>query len=86
MPFKKFTVIISALVLAGLFLSTGYIAGRIDGKKRCIATVDENCEYICGVGADFYFPDEEDREFNNIEDTEQDSMIARKGIKARPLL
>jgi hypothetical protein len=42
--------------------------------------MNENCEYICGVGADFYFSDQENREFNNIEDPDQlEIRVAQKG-------
>ena len=60
MPFNKFTVIISALVLAGLFYYTGYWTAARMGREKCIATVTENCLKICGVGAEFCYPDDED--------------------------
>lgn len=49
---------IIAIILAGTFLAIGYSAGRIYGKERCISTVAENCLEICGVGAEFYYPDD----------------------------
>jgi hypothetical protein len=55
-----------------------YYAGLSAGQKRarqeCIDKVSENCEYICGVGADFYFPDQEEREFNNTDDSSQQEI------------
>ena len=58
----------------------GLSAGKKQAKQKCIDKVAENCEYICGVGADFYFPDQEDREFNNIEDPDQlEIRVAQKG-------
>ena len=54
----------------------------VDQGLGCIDKVSENCEYICGVGADFYFPDQQDREFNNIEDPDElEIRVAQKGDK-----
>ena len=64
----------SAIYYAGLS------AGQKQARQKCIDKVSENCEYICGVGADFYFPDQEDREFNNIADPDQlEIRVAQKG-------
>lgn len=73
-------ITVVALAIAGFVCFLGYQAGYAAARQECIDAVTENCEYICGVGAEFYYPDEENREFNNIEDSEQDSMIARKRI------
>jgi len=74
----KTRVLITIAILA--ILSAAYSAGLSAGKKQarqeCIDKVNENCEYICGVGADFYYPDQEEREFNSIDDLEQESMVA----------
>ena len=74
---KIFKIIAIAAVLPVIYY-TGLTTGKKQARQKCFDTVNENCEYICGVGADFYFPDEENREFNNIEDLEPDSMVARK--------
>lgn len=86
MTIKKLLIIIGAFALGGLFYYAGYWTAARMGKEKCIATVTENCLKICGVGAEFCYPDKEDREFNNIEDPEQDSMIAGKWIKLLPPL
>lgn len=57
---KKLFIILACLALAGLFFSSGYIAGANAGKEKCIATVTDNCREICGVGAEFCYPDEEE--------------------------
>ena len=76
---KKLVIIaISGIIIAAYY--TGLGAGQKQARQECIEKVSENCEYICGVGADFYFPDQEDREFNNIEDSDQlDIRVAQKG-------
>ena len=68
---SKKLVIIAALgiIIAAYYAGLG--AGQKQARQRCINKVSENCEYICGVGADFYFPDQEEREFNDIEDSNQ---------------
>jgi hypothetical protein len=68
---SKILVIIAILgvIIAAYYAGLG--AGQKQARQECINKVSENCEYICGVGADFYFPDQEEREFNNIEDSNQ---------------
>ena len=68
---SKKLVIIAALgiIIAAYYVGLG--AGQKQARQECINKVSENCEYICGVSADFYFPDQEEREFNNIEDPEE---------------
>ena len=67
---KKLVIIaISGIIIAAYYAGLG--AGQKQARQECITKVSENCEYICGVGADFYFPDQEEREFNNIEDSNQ---------------
>jgi len=85
MKSKIFIIIVIVSILPAIYY-TGLSAGKKQAKQECINTVSENCEYICGVGADFYFPDKEDREFKNIEDVEQDSMVARNTIESLPPL
>jgi hypothetical protein len=59
--------------------NAGLSVGQKLTRQECIDKVSENCEYICGVGADFYFPDKEDREFNNINDLDQPEFrVAQK--------
>ena len=60
---------ISGIIIAAYYAGLG--AGQKQARQECIDKVSENCEYICGVGAKFYFPDQEEREFNNIEDSNQ---------------
>lgn len=72
---SKILIIIAILAIMPASLS----AGKKQASQKCIDKVSENCEYICGVGADFYFPDQEDREFNNIEDPDQlEIRVAQK--------
>ena len=68
---SKTLVIIATLgiIIAAYYAGIG--AGQKQDRQECITKVSENCEYICEVGADFYFPDQEEREFNNIEDPNQ---------------
>ena len=67
---KKLVIIaILGIIIAAYY--AGLSAGQKQARQECINKVSENCEYICGVGADFYFPDQEEREFNNIEDSNQ---------------
>ena len=67
---KKIVIIaILGIIIAAYY--AGLSAGQKLARQECIDKVSENCEYICGVGADFYFPDQEEREFNNIEDSDQ---------------
>ena len=82
---KIFKLIAIAAILPVIY-STGLTTGKKQARQKCLDTVNKNCEYICGVGADFYFPDKEDREFNNFEDLEENSMVARKAIEPLPSL
>ncbi len=70
------------IAIAAIMLSTYYVglsAGQKQARQECIEKVSENCEYICGVGADFFFPDQEKREFNDIEDPdEQEIRVAQR--------
>jgi hypothetical protein len=70
-------IIMAVAFLAGL---AGYHAGdrrgRAQAKQRCIDSVMENCEYICGVGADFYFPDQQSQEPDYEIDETVETMIA----------
>ncbi len=68
---SKKLVIIAALGIIMAAYYAGLGAGQKQARQECINKVSENCEYICGVGADFYFPDQEEREFNNIEDPDE---------------
>ena len=70
MRFKTY-VIIAILGIGIAAYYAGLAAGQKQARQECIDKVSENCEYICGVGADFYFPDQEEREFNDIEDSDQ---------------
>lgn len=82
---KIFRIIAIAAILTVIYYA-GLSTGKKQARQECIEKVNENCEYICGVGAEFYYPDKEDREFNTIEDMEQDSMVARKSIDSLPPL
>ena len=62
-------IAVFGIIIAAYYVGLG--AGQKQARQECINKVSENCEYICGVGADFYFPDQEEREFNNIEDSYQ---------------
>ena len=68
---SKKLIIIAILGIIIAVYCAGLGAGQKQARQECINKVSENCEYICGVGADFYFPDQEEREFNNIDDPDQ---------------
>lgn len=53
--------IIGALIIALLAFAAGMSRGKSLARQACIDQVSENCEYICGVGKDFYFPDLRDQ-------------------------
>jgi hypothetical protein len=77
---SKILVIIAIITIIPAIYYAGLSAGQKQARQDCIDKVSENCEYICGVGADFYFPDQEEREFNNIEDPDQlEIRVAQKG-------
>ena len=71
---SKNLVIIAILGIIIAAYYAGLSAGQKQARQECIDKVSENCEYICGVGADFYFPDQEEREFNNIEGPDQQEI------------
>jgi hypothetical protein len=75
---SKILIIIAILAIMPAIYYAGLNVGQKQARQMCIDSVMENCEYICGVGADFYFPDKQDRQINDYEDSDQDSMIARK--------
>ena len=76
---SKIFVIIAIITIIPAIYYAGLSAGQKQARQECIDKVNENCEYICGVGADFYFPDQEVREFNNIEDPDQlEIRVAQK--------
>jgi hypothetical protein len=62
---KTFKIVGWTLLIGSIFL-IGYNMGVARGigegiaqeQKHCIKTVAENCEQICGVGRDAYFPDQ----------------------------
>ena len=67
---KILIIIVLSAIIPAIYYA-GLSAGQKQARQECIDQVNENCEYICGVGADFYFPDQEERQFNNIEDPDQ---------------
>ena len=76
---SKILFIITTLTIMSAIYYAGLSAGQKQARQECIDKVSENCEYICGVGADFYFPDQEEREINNIEDPDQQEIrVAQK--------
>ena len=76
---SKILFIIAILAIMPSTYYAGLSAGQKQARQECIDKVSENCEYICGVGADFYFPDQEEREINNIEDPDQQEIrVAQK--------
>lgn len=75
---SKILIIIAILAIMPAIYYAGLSAGQKQARQRCIDSVTENCDYICGVGADFYFPDKQDQKLNDYEDPDQDSLIARK--------
>ena len=81
---SKILIIIAIVAIMPVIYHAGLSAGQKQARQECIDKVSENCEYICGVGADFYFPDKEGRENNNIDDLEPDSMVARHNIDSFP--
>jgi hypothetical protein len=75
---SKILIIIAIFAIMPAIYYTGLSAGQKQARQDCIDKVSENCEYICGVGADFYFPDKLDQQLNDYEDLDRDSLIARK--------
>lgn len=77
---SKILIIIAILAIIPAIYYAGLRAGQKQTRQECIDKVSENCEYICGDGADFYYPDKEAREFYNIDDQNQLKFrVAQKG-------
>ena len=71
---SRISVITAILIIIIATYYIGLSAGQKQARQECIEKVSENCEYICGVGADFYFPDQENREFNDIENPDEQEI------------
>lgn len=80
---KKTLIIAACLVVALAVYNIGYYTAKGIARQECIKSVTENCEYICGVGADFYYPDEDTDQWKLDPDAYDGSVIAlykfRKG-------
>ena len=74
---KKFLIILTVIALAAICMGVGYQAGRIHGKAKCIAAVTDNCREICGVPAEFCYPDDEDTAIEW--DTTDDDLAVYRG-------
>jgi hypothetical protein len=81
---KIILYIIAALIIIAVAYAAGIHRGRRFARQECIDKVSENCEYICGVGADFYFPDKQNPDSRQ-DDYElvDDSLVAQKGDHVR---
>jgi len=72
--------IIGFLIIALVAYCAGIHTGKLQAAQECIDQVAENCDYICGVGADFYYPDKQTPDARQDEyELVDDSMVARKG-------
>jgi hypothetical protein len=76
---KKTLIIIAFLVGALVAYYAGYHTARKLARQDCIDKVSENCEYICGVGAEFYYPDQQRQRSDDEGEWERENMIATKG-------
>jgi hypothetical protein len=57
---KYIYLIVAALIIMLVAYLAGLHSGQKQARQECIDQVAQNCKYICGVGADFYFPDKYD--------------------------
>ena len=78
---SKILITIACLIIVTIAFGAGYNIARKQARQKCIEAVAENCEYICGVGAEFYYPDKHGPRSNDTEDYElvDDSLVAQKG-------
>ena len=77
---SKILTIIAILAIMPAIYYAGLSAGQKQTRQECIDKVSENCEYICGVGADFYYPDKQDPQLDDTTDQyDRENMIAQKG-------
>lgn len=77
---KIIIYILAALIILAVAYVAGINRGRRVARQECIDKVSENCEYICGVGADFYYPDKQDPDAHQDEyELVDDSLVAKKG-------
>lgn len=56
---KTIIYLIAILIIILLAFAAGIHTGSRRARQACIDTVAENCDYICGVGKDFTFPDQQ---------------------------
>ena len=77
---SKTLIIIAFLVIALVAYNAGFHTAQRQARQKCIDKVAENCEFICGVGADFYYPDKQDPQLDDTADPyDRENMIALKG-------
>jgi len=74
MTFKVKQVLVLVAMVGMMIL--GFSIGQERARQACIDAVAENCEYICGVGSDFYYPDQEARESDPDSEPVNDTAIA----------
>lgn len=56
---KWFFILLAVAIIFLVAFGAGLSRGKSLARQDCIDTVAENCDYICGVGADFTFPDKQ---------------------------
>ena len=75
---KKTFIIIAFLVIALVAYNTGFHTANRQARQECIDKVSENCEFICGVGAEFYYPDKHGPRSDDEYELVDDSLVAQK--------
>lgn len=81
MKTKTIFYLIATLIIILVAFLAGHHSGRLQARQKCIDSVTENCDYICGVGADFYFPDQQGPRSDDEYELVNESMVAMKGDK-----
>jgi hypothetical protein len=77
---KIIIYIIAALIILAVAYAAGLNRGQAQARQECIDKVAANCDYICGVGSDFYFPDKQGPDGRQDEyELVDDSLVAKKG-------
>lgn len=73
---KTIIFIIAVLIILLVTFAAGIHTGKRYARQVCLDTVAENCEYICGVGADFTFPDQEQETSQDPDEYIEESLVA----------
>jgi hypothetical protein len=81
---KNALIIIAFLAGVLVAYNAGFHTAHDKARQECIDKVTENCDYICGVGAEFYYPDQQSPSWSDEQwELVDDSMIALKGDYAK---